>query len=129
MKVLLALVVALLLLIGALHLWLDSFIKRGAEQVVPKITQTSVTLRDVDISLLLGRATLEDLTIGNPKGFQMPSAFRLHNATVHLDWRSVLSDTIVIEEILIDGPEITFEGNLPSSNLGTIRDNAKAFSS
>ena len=51
----------------------------------------------------------------------------LHNATVRLDWKSVLSDTIVIEEILIDGPEITFEGTPASSNLGMIRDNAKAF--
>lgn len=127
MKVLLALVVALLLLVGALHLWLGSLIKRGVEQVGPRITQTSVTLRDVDISLLSGRAKLEDLTVGNPKGFQTPSAFRLHNATVRLDWKSVLSDTIVIEEILIDGPEITFEGTPAGSNLGTIRDNAKAF--
>lgn len=126
-KMLLALVVVLLLLVGAVHLWLGSLIKRGVEQVGPKITQTSVTLRDADISLLSGRATLKDLTVGNPKGFQTPSAFRLHNATVRLDWKSVLSDTVVIEEILIDGPEITFEGTPASSNLGTIRDNAKAF--
>lgn len=126
-KVLLSLVVALLLLVGALHLWLGSMIKRGVEQVGPKITQTSVTLRDVDIALLSGRAKLEDLTVGNPTGFQAPSAFKLHNATVRLDWRSVLSDTVVIEEIVIDGPEITFEGTPTSSNLGTIRDNAKAF--
>jgi len=126
-KVLLALVVVLLLLVGALHLWLGSLIKRGVEQVGPSITQTSVTLRDADISLLSGRAELEDLTVGNPKGFQTPSAFRLHNATVRLDWKSVLSDTVVIEEILIDGPEISFEGTPAGSNLGTIRDNAKAY--
>jgi hypothetical protein len=126
-KVMLALVVVLLLLVGALHLWLGSLIKRGVEQVGPNITQTSVTLRDADISLLSGRAELEDLTVGNPKGFHTPSAFRLHNATVRLNWKSVLSDTVVIEEILIDGPEITFEGAPASSNLGTIRDNAMAF--
>ena len=127
MKVLLALVVALLLLVGALHLWLGSLIKRGVEQIGPKITQTSVTLRDADIALLSGRAELKDLTVGNPKGFQAPSAFRLHNVTVRLDWKSMLSDTVVIEEILIDGPDITFEGTPTSSNLGIIRDNAKAF--
>lgn len=128
-KVLMALFIVLLLLVAALHLWLGSLIKRGVEQVGPRITQTSVTLRNADISLLSGRAELEDLTIGNPKGFHTPSAFRLHNATVRLDWKSVLSDTVVIEEILIDGPEITFEGTPVGSNLGTIRDNAKAFAS
>jgi hypothetical protein len=127
MKVLLALVVALLLLVGALHLWLGSLIKRGVEQIGPRITQTSVTLREANISLLSGRAELKDLTVGNPKGFQAPSAFSLHNATVRLDWKSMLSDTVVIEEILIDGPQITFEGTPTSSNLGMIRDNAKAF--
>jgi len=126
-KVLLALVLVLLLLVGVLHLWLGSLIKRGVEQAGSRITQTSVTLRDVDLSLLSGQATLEDLTVGNPKGFQTPSAFRLHNATVRLNRKSMLSDPVVIEEILIDGPEITFEGTPASSNLGTIRDNAKAF--
>src|SRR5437867_929076 len=43
-------------------------------------------LADVDISLLSGRARLQDLTVGNPKGFHSSSAFRLHNATVRLDW-------------------------------------------
>ena len=127
MKVLLALVVAVLLLIGALHLWLGSLIKRGVEQIGPRITQTSVTLRDADIALLSGRVELIDMTVGNPKGFQAPSAFRLHNATVRLDWKSMLSDTVIIEEILIDGPEVTFEGIPTSNNLGMIRDNAKAF--
>ena len=47
MKALFALIIALLLLIGALHLWLGSLIKRGVEQIGPRITQTSVTLRDV----------------------------------------------------------------------------------
>lgn len=126
-KVLLALVLVLLLLVGGLHLWLGSLIKRGVEQVGPRITQTSVILRDVDISLLSGQATLQDLTVGNPEGFQTPSAFRLHNATVRLNWKSVLSGTVIIEEILIDGPEITFEGTPAGTNLGTIRDNAKAF--
>ncbi len=126
-KVLLALLLVVLLLVGVLHLWLGSLIKRGVEQVGPRITQTSVTLRDVDIALLSGRAKLEDVTIGNPTGFQAPSAFRLRNATVRLDWKSALSDPVIIEEIVIDGPEITFEGTMASSNLGTIRDNATAF--
>ncbi|MGH7229692.1 MAG: hypothetical protein ACREIH_10840 [Nitrospiraceae bacterium] len=128
-KLLLALLLVLLLLVGVLHLWLGSLIKRGVEQVGPRITQTSVTLREVDIALLSGRAKLEDLTVGNPTGFQAPSAFRLRNATIRLDWMSVPSDILVIEEIVIDGPEITFEGTPASSNLGTIRDNAKAFAS
>jgi len=126
-KALLALLLVLLLLVGVLHLWLGSLIKRGVEQVGPKITQTSVNLRDVDISLFSGQARLQELIVGNPEGFQTPSAFRLHNATVRLDWKSALSDPVIIEEIVIDGPEVTFEGTPASSNLGTIRDNATAF--
>ena len=40
---------------------------------------------------------------------------------------SVLSDTIVVNEINIQSPEITLEGTLDANNLGTILKNLKAY--
>jgi len=112
-----------------LHLWLGTLIKTGVEQVGPTVTRTSVTLKNVDIGLLAGRAQLEGLAVGNPQGFQAPTALKVETARVRIKWGTVLSDRVVIEEITIDGPEVTYEGMLAKSNFGTILDNVQSFSS
>ncbi len=126
---LLALVGVILVSAVVLHLWLGTLIKTGVEQVGSMVTGTSVTLKNVDIGLLAGRAQLEGLAVGNAQGFQAPTALRVGTARVRIKWGSVLSDRVVIEEITIDGPEVTYEGMLSKSNFATILDNAQSFSS
>jgi hypothetical protein len=129
-KVALFAVVAVVILIAvAMHLWLGTVIKAGIERVGPEVTGTSVTLKDVDIGLIAGRAQLEGLTVGNPKGFAAPAALKIGTARVRVNWGSVLSDRVVIEEITIDGPEVTYEGLLSKSNFSTLLKNVQLFSS
>jgi uncharacterized protein involved in outer membrane biogenesis len=127
--VLLALVGVVILIAVALHLWLGALIKTGVEQVGPKVTGSSFTLQDVDIGLLAGRAQIEGLAVGNPQGFQAPTALKVGTARARVKWATVLSNPVVIEEITIDGPEVTYEGVLSKSNFSTILDNAQSFSS
>lgn len=112
-----------------LHLWLGTLIKAGVEQVGTLVTGTSVTLRDVSIGLLAGKVQLEGLAVGNPEGFKAPTALKVGTARVRLNWRSVLSERVVIEEITIDAPEVTYEGMLSKSNFSTILDHAQSSSS
>lgn len=118
------LIVLILVLAGT---YLDSIIKTGIETVGPSITGTAITLDDVDISPLSGRGRLTGVVVGNPKGFETESAFNLADARVNIHLGSVLSDRVIIEEILIESPEITFEGNLSGNNLSKIQDNVSAF--
>jgi uncharacterized protein involved in outer membrane biogenesis len=126
---LLALACVVLLLVGIGQFWLGAFIKAGVERVGPSITRTSVKLGGVGVSLLSGRAHLKGLVVGNPAGLRAPNAFTLNEANVQVNWKSVLEDTVVIETIEVNGPEITFESRLSGSNLSTIRDNVQAFTS
>jgi hypothetical protein len=48
---------------------------------------------------------------------------------VRIKWGSLLSNRVVIEEITIDAPEVTYEGVLSKSNFSTILDNVQSFSS
>lgn len=112
-----------------LHLWLGTLIKTGVEQVGPAVTGTSVTLTKVEIGLLAGRAQLEGLAVGNPPGFRAPTAIKVGSARVRLNWRSVFSDRVVIDEITIDAPEVTYEGMLSKSNFSTILDHVRSSSS
>src|SRR5574341_1031920 len=103
--------------LAAAHLWLGSLIKDAVEWLGPKITQTSVTLDGVAVSLLGGQAELEGLTVGNPPGFKASRSIRVEKAAVRLDWWTALSDKVVIENIEIERPEITVEGLLSRSNI------------
>jgi uncharacterized protein involved in outer membrane biogenesis len=114
---------AIVAVVGA-TLWLGTLVKTAIERVGSHVTGTSVKLDHVDISLLRGLVQLDRLEIGNPPGFTAPSAIKLGTARVRLDVRSVLSDTIVIDEVLVEAPDITFEG-FPRSNLSAIQENVK----
>ena len=129
-------VVRLLVLIGVVGivavvlvgLSLNALVKGGIETMAPKILGVPVTLEDVDIALLSGknmRAGLTQLVINNPEGYKTASAVSLPDIRVHVDRNSLLTDTVIVEEVLIVAPAMTFEWSLQGSNLSTIQENVK----
>ena len=91
---------------------LDSIVKKGVETIGPELTQVEVRLASVNLSPLSGRGHLSGFFVGNPTGFQTPSALTMGDVQIHLNVGSVLSDTVVIESLRVQAPEITFEGSL-----------------
>src|SRR3989475_11246399 len=123
-------VIVVLLLVVALTMigvYFNSMIKAGVEAVGPKITGTTVKVDAVDLSPVSGQVRLKGRVVGNPPGFKAASAFKLADAKVKADLKTALSDKLVIEEILIDGPEITYEAGPSGSNIGKIQQNVAAF--
>jgi len=123
-------VIVVLLLVVALTMigvYFNSMIKAGVEAVGPKITGTTVKLDSVDLSPFSGQGRLKGLVVGNPPGFQAERAFKLADAKVKVDLKTALSDKLIIEEILIDGPEITYESGPSGSNISKIQEHVAAF--
>ncbi len=106
-------------------------IKTAVEKFVPEITQTSVRLDDVDISLFQGKMSLNGLSIGNPAGYGSEQAFGLNKVVVMFDPRSVLTDKIIIQQVLIDGTlvsaEATYQNGEITSNLTQIQKNVETY--
>ncbi len=71
--------------------------------------------------MLSGKGTLTGFLIGNPDGFNTDHVFALGTVRGDVALPSLLSDKIVIEEIYIDGPEVTYEAGLTGSNIGKIQ--------
>lgn len=117
--------IALILIVSiVIGVNLDKIVKTAIETVAPTITQTPVTLNAVSLSVLTGSASVKGLIVGNPPGYQSPSAISIDRAAVSVAPASLLSDKIVIRSIAIQAPEITFEGNpFGANNLGKILDN------
>ena len=120
---LMVLVIAGIIIAGA---FLGDIVKRGVETVGPKITQVSVKVDEVHLSLLTGSASVKGLVVGNPAGYQAPQAISAGLIAVGVNPLSVLSDKIVVRSIQLESPEITFEGGLGGNNLSQIMDNVNA---
>lgn len=104
-------------------LFLDKAIISGAETFGPKLTGGSVTIDKVNLNILSGDGELGGVTIGNPKGFATDAAIRLKTVRIAVDPKSLLSNRIRIKNILIDGPEITYETSLKGTNINKIMAN------
>jgi hypothetical protein len=121
--------ILLLIVIGLVvfSAYLNSMVKAGIEAAGPRITGTTVTVESVQLSLLTGEGRVKGLVIGNPKEYQTPSAFNLGDARVKVNLRSALTDKLIIEEIVVDAPEVTYETAVVGSNIARIQENVGAF--
>jgi uncharacterized protein involved in outer membrane biogenesis len=131
-KALIVIAVIVVLVIVAIVLLfsnLNSLVAKAIEKNGSDVTQTSVRVSGVDISIREGRGTIKGLTVANPEGFAAKDAFTLENITVDIDIESLRGEPIVIDEIRIQAPvvnaEITKSG---SSNIDELRENAQAYS-
>lgn len=124
--------VVLVVVIGGGVYWflssLDGIVKAAVEQVGSEVTGTQVTLGDVEISLTDGRGSLRNFRMTNPKGFAEGDAFKFDEVRVTIDVASVTGDPVIIKEVLIQGPDISYalldDGK---SNLNEIKKNADQY--
>ena len=118
------LIIAVLL---TLYFSLNLIIKHGVETFGPEVTRTKVNLEKSNISLLSGKGHLKGLFIGNPKGFKTKSAFNMKKIKIAMKVSSVFSDRIIIDEIVVDAPEVTYEMSGDGSNINIILNNVQSF--
>jgi hypothetical protein len=125
-------VIIILVIAGVIFLIgnVDSIIKKGVETVGPKILKAPVTLNDVNVSVFKGKGTITGLVVGNPEGFKTDYAFKLGETSLDLDVKSVTSDKIHIRSLIIDSPEIMYEGALgKNNNLTKLQSNIEEITS
>ncbi len=106
---------------------LGSIVKTVVEKVGSEATKAKVTLDKADVSVTSGKGSLRGLTVGNPGGFRTDSALKFADISVDLDVSTVRSDVIVIREIVIGAPRITYEFAAAGSNIETLRKNVQAY--
>ena len=124
-------VVVLILVIGVggyfLLSNLGSIVVATVERYGSEVTQTQVSLADAEVDITSGKGALSGLKVGNPSGFQTDSAISLGEIAVKLDTGSVTEKTIVVTEIAVTQPEVTYEVGATGSNIDAIRQNVEAF--
>jgi hypothetical protein len=130
-KIIVGVVVALVVIVGGAVFFLlsnlDSLVKTAIEEAGSKVAGVKVSVSSVKISLSDGKGTISGLTVGNPKGFKTPNAFALGAITVGIDTGSVTKNPVVIKEISVAAPQVTYEMGEGGSNIDVIQKNVQAF--
>jgi uncharacterized protein involved in outer membrane biogenesis len=124
--VVVVLVVLIIVAVIVMGFFLGTIVKTGMETAGPKITQVSIKVDAVNLSLLTGSARVKGLVVGNPEGYKTLQAISVGSAAVGVNPFSVLSDKIVVRSVRVEAAEITFEGGLGGNNLSKIMDNVNA---
>jgi len=131
-KILIGIVTLVVLLaIGLVFLGsnIDSIVKNAVEKYGSAATQTEVKLSSVSISATSGEGSIKNFVMGNPEGFSTESAFKLGLVVIKLDKKTIMgTGPIVINEVLIEAPEVTYEvAARGETNLQKIQNNVTAF--
>jgi len=122
LKILGGIFAVFIILVIALLIWLDAAVLKGFNNAVPAALGVPASLEDASIRPLRGKLTLKGLHIGNPKGYKTDGLLDLGTLYIRYDTASALTDTIIINEILIDDLVVTYEKGLRNSNLGALLD-------
>lgn len=104
---------------------LDDLVKTAVEKGGSEATQVKVTLDKAEVKLTDGKASLSGLVVGNPEGFKTDNAFELGAISVTIDPATVTNDVVVIKEVVITAPKVTYELGAGGSNIDAIKSNVE----
>jgi len=107
----------ILVLVIAFHLFGTKAIKIGIEAGATEALKVPVAVEDVSLSIMAGKAGIKNLIIDNPSGYKNEKMLELGEARVDLDMGSVLSDTVRIEDILLEKVSVVLEQKGLTNNI------------
>ena len=106
---------------------MNSVVAKAIEKHGSEVTQTSVTVSGVDISLREGRGSIKGLKVESPDGFEVRAAFSLGDITLDIDIQSLRDDPIIIDEIRILAPVVRVEATETGvTNIDELRKSVQA---
>ena len=92
-----------------MEILLTFLIKQKIEQIGSDVTEQQVKVNKVDMKLLNGAGTIKGLVLSNPTKYNAPAAFSLSEVTLDINLKSLSTDLIVIDQIVIDKPSAVVE--------------------
>jgi len=118
----------LILIAVILTFTIDSIVRSAIESRGSDILQTELSVDNVSISLLSGSGSVEGLTIANPDEFEDGEALTISSIRMNLDVSTLLSDTVVVNELRIRDLDVNYRLKATGSNLGKLMDNLESYS-
>lgn len=103
---------------------IESVVKKVVHKYGSEITGTDVSLQGFSLSLTNGQGAVKGLTVANPAGYDSPYILDLGGVKVKVNLKSLTTDTIIIDEIIVDKPVVTYEMiSLTQNNIKQLQQN------
>ncbi|MBW8015636.1 MAG: hypothetical protein FVQ82_05580 [Planctomycetes bacterium] len=121
LKKIVYIILVIILIVGVLvPVFGNRALKAGIESAASKALKVDVTLDDISLSILKGSVELDNLIIANPKGYQNPNLLEAGNVKIDVGLRSLMSDTVKIDNMTFDNITVTIEQKILTNNLQQI---------
>ena len=123
-RIFLSLLAIIVIAVALTWMSLESIVKGVVNKFGSQVTGTEVKLEGFNLSPFDGTASIKGLTVANPENYKNPYLLSLNGISVKLDVKSLMSDTIVIEDITVDKPVITYEMlSISQNNIKQLQSN------
>jgi hypothetical protein len=115
--------VLIIVIVLAISLFANTAIKKGIQIAGTQALGVNVDVDGVKLSILRGRIAINNLVIDNPPEYELEKMLQLKNCVVDVDVGSLMTDTILIEEITLNGMKVVLEQKtLTRNNIKDIID-------
>lgn len=111
-----AVLVLVIVVLTAINLFADLVLKMGIESAASRALNVGVSVGDIKLSIIGGRIDIENLLINNPPGYQHDKLLELKKTKIKIEAATLLSDTVNIKEINLEGANIVLEQRGISGN-------------
>ena len=107
-------------LLATLPLWISPVSTSVAGKVVPGYTGTDFRIERLYLNPYSGRLRIDGVKLSNPNGFGEAAAFSLSNFSVDLAVGSLFSDTILVKDIVVEDPFVSYYSHDGRNNFDVI---------
>lgn len=114
-----------LLLLISLPLWISPVATSVAGAVVPSVTGCEFKLEKFNLNPFTGRVRIIEAHLSNPKGYKEPEAFNVATVNVQVATCSLLTSTIHVKDITIQGPFVGITSENGTNNFMAILANVQ----
>ncbi len=123
-RILIGFLLVVLVALAGVWFYLETIVTKSVNKFGSEITGTEVKLGGFKLSPFAGEVSISDLTVANPENYKTPYLLSLGGVFVKIDMKSIFTDTIIIKDISITKPVITYEMiSLTQNNIKQLQTN------
>ena len=109
-----------------LPLWISPVATSVAESVVPVFTGCKFKMEKFNLNPFSGKLRITEVHLSNPEGYKEPEAFSVSTVNVEVATCSLLTSTIHVKDITIQGPFVGITMENGTNNFMAILANLKS---
>lgn len=122
-KITVIVLASILALLLVLIITLPYILKAGIQTVGSGIAGVPITVTSISFNPLTGSLEINNLIVGNPKGYSTPHAFKLGKFHASVKPSSLFSSKLIISRIEVRAVELNYETSILNNNISDIQAN------